>query len=162
VIASRLYRLQPAFLTSVCAAAFLVLRLAAQTADPALATLLERAGEHGRVEASCRGSFWPAHSADFAAAVTDAPGGGRYLAVQADGRVHELAEYGGKADLSCYTVAEADRLNAAIAQSQTMNGRVVAEWDGTVVCGFIEPTIAVCWQYAQEQRKFVRIGGWTT
>jgi len=147
---------------SIGAAALLVLRLAAQQADPALAAVLDRAGVHGRVDASCRGEFRPAKAGDFAVAVADATGAGRYLAVQDDGQVHELAEYSGKADLSCYTVREADRLNADIARSNTINGRVVAEWDGTVVCGFIEPTIAVCWQYAQEQRKFVRIGGWTT
>lgn len=146
---------------SIGAAALLVLRLAAQQADPALAAVLDRAGVHGRVDASCRGEFRP-KAGDFAVAVADATGAGRYLAVQDDGQVHELAEYSGKADLSCYTVREADRLNADIARSNTINGRVVAEWDGTVVCGFIEPTIAVCWQYAQEQRKFVRIGGWTT
>ena len=149
-------------LTIFCAALLLVLRVAAQQADPALAAVLDRAGVNGRVEASCRGGFLPAQEGDFAVAVSDAPGTGRYLAVQKDGHVHELAEYSGKADLSCYTVREADRLNANIAKSDTMNGRVVAEWDGTVVCGFIEPTIAVCWQYAQERREFVRIGGWTT
>lgn len=146
----------------LCAGLLLVLRVGAQQTDPALEAVLNRAGLHGRVEASCRGAFLPAQEGDFAVAVGDSPGAGRYLAVQKDGHVHELAEYAGKADLSCYTVREADRLNANIARSDTMNGRVVAEWDGTVVCGFIEPTIAVCWQYAQERRQFVRIGGWTT
>jgi hypothetical protein len=148
--------------TGICAATFLVLRLAAQQADAALAPILERAGVHGRVNASCRGGFRPGQGSDFAIAVSDTVDGGRYLVVQDDGRVHELTEYSGKPDLSCYSVTEADRLNASIAKSNTLNGRVVAEWDGTVVCGFIEPTIAVCWQFAQEQRRFVRIGGWTT
>jgi len=148
--------------TGICASTALVLRLAAQQPDAALATVLDRAGVHGHVNASCRGGFRPAQGGDFAVAVSEAADGGRYLVVQDDGRVHELAEYSGKADLSCYSVTEADRLNATIARSDTMNGRVVAEWDGTVVCGFIEPTIAVCWQFAQEQRRFVRIGGWTT
>jgi len=148
---------------AICAATALVLRLAAaQQTDAALATLLERAGVHGQVGASCRGGFRPGQGVDVAVAVSEAADGGRYLVVEDDGRVHELAEYSGKPDLSCYTVIEADRLNASIARSDTMNGRVVAEWDGAVVCGFIEPTIAVCWQFAQEQRRFVRIGGWTT
>ena len=148
--------------TGICAAAALVLRLAAQQTDSALAAALDRAGVHGHADASCRSGFRPGQGADFAVAVSEAAGGGRYLVVQDDGQVLELAEYSGKPDLSCYSVTEADRLNANISRSNTMNGRVVAEWDGAVVCGFIEPTIAVCWQFAQEQRRFVRIGGWTT
>lgn len=148
--------------TGICAATVLVLHLAAQQTDAALTPLLERAGVRGLVQASCRGGFRPGQGSDVAVAVSDAADGGRYLVVQDDGRVHELMEYSGKPDLSCYSVTEADRLNATIARSATMNGRVVAEWDGTVVCGFIEPTTAVCWQFAQEQRRFVRIGGWTT
>jgi hypothetical protein len=151
-----------ALATGICATTVLVLRLSAQQADAGLATVLDRAGVRGHVDASCRGGFRPGQGVDVAVAVSEAGSGGRYLVVQDDGRVHELAEYSGKPDLSCYTVTEADRLNATIARSDTMNGRVVAEWDGAVVCGFIEPTIAVCWQFAQEQRRFVRIGGWTT
>lgn len=113
------------------------------------------------VVASCRGEFRPGRGADFAVAAGDASGG-RYLVVQDDAGLHELASYAGKPDLACYSVREADRLNAAIAKSDTINGRITAEWDGTVVCGFIEPTIAVCWQFAPEQKRFVRIGGWTT
>ena len=146
----------------ICIATVVVLRLSAQQADAGLATVLDRAGVHGRVDASCRGGFRPGQGVDVAVAVSEAGSGGRYLVVQDDGSVHELSDYSGKPDLSCYTVTEADRLNASIAKSDTLNGRVVAEWDGTVVCGFIEPTIAVCWQFAQEQRRFVRIGGWTT
>jgi hypothetical protein len=124
--------------------------------------LLVRAGLHGDVKASCRGGFRPGHDGEFALALADGAGGGRYLVVQDDGGVHELATYAGQPDLSCYTVAEADRLTASIARSDTINGRVTAEWDGLAVCGFIEATIAVCWQFAPEQRRFVRIGGWTT
>jgi len=145
-----------------CAAAALVLHLGAQQTDSALAAVLDRAGVHGHADASCRGAFRPGQGADYAVAVSETADGGRYLVVQDDGRVLELAEYSGKPDLSCYSVTEADRLNASISRSNTMNGRVVAEWDGAVICGFIEPTIAVCWQFAQEQRRFVRIGGWTT
>lgn len=126
-----------------------------------VSALLARAGVRGAVAASCRGELRPGHGADFAVAVGDTSGG-RYLVVQDDARLHELADYSGKPDLACYSVREADRLNATIAQSDTINGRVTAEWDGAVVCGFIEPTIAVCWQFAPEQGRFVRIGGWTT
>ena len=129
--------------------------------SPELTALLGRAGLTAPVSASCRGEFRPGHAGDWAAALGAAPDG-RYVVLQDDGQTQELAGFAGKADLSCYSVREADRLNDTIAQSTTMNGRVVAEWDGAVVCGFIEPTIALCWQYAPEARKFVRIGGWTT
>lgn len=129
-----------------------------QAADPA--PLLARAGISAAPLASCRGEFRVGHQGEFAVALQEA-GGGRYVIVQDDGRTQALGTFAGKPELSCYSLREADRLNDTIAKSTTMNGRVVAEWDGTVVCGFLEPTIAVCWQYAQEDRTFVRIGGWT-
>jgi hypothetical protein len=130
--------------------------------DPEAAALLARAGVRGTLAASCRGEFRAGHAGEFAVAVSDHEGGGRYLALESEAGTHELAAYSGKPELSCYTVREADLLNAAIARSDTINGRVTAEWDGAVVCGFIEPTIAMCWQFAPEQKKFVRVGGWTT
>ncbi|MFN7915517.1 MAG: hypothetical protein U0Q55_09260 [Vicinamibacterales bacterium] len=126
-----------------------------------LPALLTRAGISVTPLASCRGEFRPGHPGDYAVALPD-PAGGRYAVVQDDGKVQALAPFTGTPDLSCYSLRDADRLNDTIAKSQTMNGRVVAEWDGMVVCGFIEPTIALCWQYAPEDRAFVRIGGWTT
>lgn len=164
MIRSRLGALRSATVRRLCvalmAAASAGAVLPAQPA-PDLTALLARAGVTAPVSASCRGEFRPGHPADYAAALGAAPDG-RYIVLQDDGQTQELASFAGKADLSCYTVREADRLNDTIAQSTTMNGRVVAEWDGAVVCGFIEPTIALCWQYAPEARKFVRIGGWTT
>ncbi|HUR32844.1 MAG TPA: hypothetical protein VM032_03560 [Vicinamibacterales bacterium] len=130
--------------------------------DPDLGPLLARAGLRDPVDAACRAEFRPGHPREFAIALRTTEGAGRYVAVQDDGRATHLAEFSGKADLSCYTVTEADRLNANIARSTTINGRVTAEWDGAVICGFVEPTAAVCWQYAPEQRRFVRVGGWTT
>ncbi len=134
---------------------------AAQSAAPDLAALLAQAGIAGTVVASCRGELRVGHPDDAAVAVGDGAAGGRYVAVM-DGTSYELSPFSGKPDLSCYTVREADRLTAEIAKSDTRNGRVTAEWDGTAVCAFIEPTIAVCWQYAPERKAFVRIGGWTT
>ena len=136
-------------------------RLIAQQGTPELGPLLAKVGVTGTAVASCRGELRLGHPEDIAIAVSDGSAGGRYVAVM-DGTAWELAPFSGKADLSCYTVREADRLTASIASSDTINGRVTAEWDGTVVCGFIEPTIAVCWQYAPERKAFVRIGGWTT
>ncbi len=131
-------------------------------AAPAPEVLAVRAGIRGTVAASCRVEFGPAHSSGVAMAVSERDGGGRYLVIDDGAHPRELASYSGTPDLSCYSVREADGVNATIARSATINGRVTAEWDGTVVCGFIEPTIAVCWQYAPEQERFVRIGGWTT
>lgn len=133
-----------------------------QQAAADLAPLLARAGITATPLASCRGEFRIGHQGEYAVALPDSAAGGRYAVVQDDGSVQALAAFAGTPDLSCYALRDADRLNDTIARSQTMNGRVVAEWDGTVVCGFIEPTIALCWQYAPEQRTFVRIGGWTT
>lgn len=129
------------------------------TAD--LAPLLAKAGVAGTAVASCRGELRVGHPDDVAVAVSEGAAGGRYVAVM-DGTAYELFPFSGTPELSCYTVREADRLTAAIAKSDTINGRVTAEWDGTVVCGFIEPAVAVCWQYAPERKGFVRIGGWTT
>lgn len=129
--------------------------------SPDLAPLLARAGITAAPLASCRGEFRIGHQAEFAVALPE-PGGGRYVILQDDGRTQVLTSFAGTPELSCYSLREADRLNDTIAKSATMNGRVVAEWDGTVVCGFLEPTIAVCWQYAPEDRTFVRIGGWTS
>ena len=135
--------------------------LTAQQGTADLAPLLAKAGVAGTAVASCRGELRVGHPDDVAVAVSAGAAGGRYVAVM-DGTAYELSPFSGKPELSCYTVREADRLTAEIAKSDTINGRVTAEWDGTVVCAFIEPAIAVCWQYAPERKGFVRIGGWTT
>ncbi len=135
--------------------------LTAQQGTADLAPLLAKAGVAGTAVASCRGELRVGHPDDVAVAVSEGAAGGRYVAVM-DGTAYELSPFSGKPELSCYTVREADRLTAEIAVSDTINGRVTAEWDGTVVCGFIEPAVAVCWQYAPERKGFVRIGGWTT
>jgi hypothetical protein len=154
---------QSGLLTALALAIGVALPAAAgQPADPDLAGAVARAGIDDRIEASCRGAFRGGHDREFAVAFANRNGGGRYVVVHDDGTIDPLSDYSGKPDLTCYSVTEADRLNATIARSDTINGRVVAEWDGVVVCGFIEPTIAVCWQFAQEQKRFVRIGGWTS
>ena len=135
--------------------------VSAQAASPDVAALLSKAGVAGTAVASCRGEIRIGHPEDVAVAVSEGTAGGRYVAIL-DGTAHELSTFSGKADLACYTVREADRLTAEIAKSDTLNGRITAEWDGTAIRAFIEPTIAVCWQYAPERKAFVRIGGWTT
>lgn len=135
--------------------------LTAQQGTADLAPLLAKAGVAGTAVASCRGEIRVGHPEDVAIAVSSGTASGRYIAVM-DGTAYELSTFTGTPDLSCYTVREADRLTADIAKSDTINGRITAEWDGTAICAFIEPTIAVCWQYAAERKAFVRIGGWTT
>jgi hypothetical protein len=125
-----------------------------------LNALLARANVVEPVQASCRGEIRVGHPGEFAAALgTDRAG--RYALVQDDGVVTELAGYEGPPALTCYTLREADKLTADIARSDTINGRVTAEWDGLVVCGAIEAAITVCWQHAIERKGFVRVGGWT-
>lgn len=146
---------------ALCLVGVLPLRAQAPQGAGDVATLLSRAGVTAAPLTSCRAEFRIGHPGEYAVALPAAEGG-RYVLVQDDGQTQALTSFTGTPDLSCYSLRDADRLNDTIAKSSTMNGRVVAEWDGAVVCGFLEPTIAVCWQYAPESRTFVRIGGWTT
>jgi hypothetical protein len=86
----------------------------------------------------------------------------RYVVLHGDGRAETLAAYMAGPDLACYSRREAERLDASIKQSDTIDGSVTPRWDTTVICGFIADTEAVCWQYSPGEKKFVRIGGWTT
>jgi hypothetical protein len=88
--------------------------------------------------------------------------GGRYLVVEADATVVELVSYTGRADLACYTPAEARTLNLAIEQSDTIHGEIVPQWGTTLVCAFVDATTSVCWQYSPADREFARVGGWVT
>lgn len=109
----------------------------------------------------CRAEFQPGQQDSFAVAVGDR-GAGRYLALHADGRTTALSEFTGRADLSCYTRAEAERLERSIRQSETIHGQIAPRWDTTVVCAFTDNTTAHCWQYSPADRTFVTVGGWTT
>jgi hypothetical protein len=109
----------------------------------------------------CRAEFQSGQRGSFAVAV-GADGDGRYLALDADGRVTRLSAFKGGADLSCYTRPEAARLDRSIRQSETIHGQVTPRWNTTVVCGFIDDTTAQCWQYSPVDRTFVTVGGWTT
>jgi hypothetical protein len=64
--------------------------------------------------------------------------------------------------LPCYTPAEARKLNNAIAAAGTMHGEIAPTWSTTVICGFVEETNAVCWQYSPKDRAFLKVGEWTT
>jgi hypothetical protein len=60
------------------------------------------------------------------------------------------------------TPAEARKLNESIRASKTISGRLAPAFSTTVVCGFVEETNAVCWQYWPASRAFIKIGEWQT
>jgi hypothetical protein len=123
---------------------------------------LARGRIDGDVAAWCRADFHAGQRGAFAVAVSNAAAGGRYVALEVDGRVSELAAYTGRPDLSCYTRADAETLDGSIRQSETIHGELKPQWNTTVVCGFTDDTTAQCWQYSPVDRTFVQVGGWTT
>jgi hypothetical protein len=73
-----------------------------------------------------------------------------------------LGSFSGQSDLSCYTRARAEALDVSIRESETIRGHLTPRWDTTVVCGFVEETLAACWQYSPADRAFVKVGQWET
>jgi hypothetical protein len=132
-----------------------------QPVPPDLAASIARARLEGSVASWCRGALRPGGRRAYAVALA-LDTGGRYVVIDADGNVVTLATFTGGADLSCYTPAEARSLNRSIARSDTIGGRIAPRWNTTVVCGFVEDTKAVCWQYSPATREFAPIGDWTT
>ena len=98
----------------------------------------------------------------YAVAVASPSGGGRYLVLGGGGPAIELGHFAGAAELSCNTPAEARQLDAAIRASETLQGRIEPVGQSTVVCGFVKQTSALCWQYAPDVRRFVKVGDWMT
>jgi hypothetical protein len=153
----------------VSIAASLVLLLAAMvpvqsatSAPPdALVALASKAKIQEPIAQWCAAEFQAGQRGAFAAAVTS-PTGGRYLALDTDGRVAVLASFTGRPDLSCYTTTEVATLNRSIRESATISGQVTPRWSTTVVCGFVENTSAECWQFSPVARLFMKVGGWTT
>jgi len=137
---------------------------AGQPVPAELAALAAKAHTTGTIAAWCRGEFRPGRPRGFAAAVAAGGpgGGGRYVVFDADGSVDDLAAFGSAASLACYTRAEASGLDDTIRSSDTIHGHVAPRWNTTVVCGFIDDTNAVCWQYSPADRAFVKIGEWVT
>ena len=97
-----------------------------------------------------------------AAAVESAPMAGHYVAIQPDGKLFQLAPYSGKPEVSCHTPASARALSRLVGGTPTVAGAVAPKGKGMVVCGFIEPTVAQCWQYSVSRRMYFSIGGWAT
>lgn len=132
---------------------------AVQQTPRELAVLASRAKLEGSIVSWCPAEFRSGQRGAFAAAVTSATGA-RYVALDADGRRTTLSAFTGRADLSCYTRAEAEKLDRSIRQSETIHGQVTPRWNTTVVCGFTDDTTAQCWQYSPIDRAFVKVGQW--
>jgi hypothetical protein len=127
-----------------------------------LSALVSKAALGGPIAAWCRGELRTGRTSGFAAAVSASGGGGRYVVLEADGTVLELGAYKGRPEMSCYSRAEARRLDDTIRQSQTIHGEVTPRWNTVVICGFVEETSAVCWQHSPDSKAFVKVGGWVT
>ena len=127
-----------------------------------LSALVAKAKLGAPGSAWCRVLPQSGRSRAYAVAITSADRGGRYLVVESNATVFELAPFREHADLACYTPAQAKVLNRTIAESETIQGRVTPRWSTTVVCGFVDETTSVCWQYSPAKREFVRVGGWIT
>jgi hypothetical protein len=84
------------------------------------------------------------------------------MVLQSDATVVELASFARGADLSCYTRAEAQKLNDTIARSATIHGEIAPRWTTAIICAFVDDTTSVCWQYSPADRVFVKVGGWVT
>jgi hypothetical protein len=127
-----------------------------------LSRLIAKARLDGPVTAWCRGEFRAGRRRAFAVAVTSAAGGGRYLVLESDATITELASFRRSADLSCHTRAEAQKLDLVISRSETIHGHITPRWSTAVVCAFVDETTSACWQYSPADRAFVEVGGWIT
>ncbi len=132
----------------------------AQPPPAELSALAARAGLDRPVTAWWRGEFQSGRPGAFAVAVTAAAGGGRYLVLETDATVVELAPFTQGADLSCYSRAEAEQLSVTTGRSPTIHGQIAPRWNTAVVCGFVDNTTAVCWQHSRVDGAFVTVGGW--
>ena len=148
---------------TLCAIGLAVTSTAMPQPVPAeLSALAAKAGLDQRVSNWCRAEFRTGHPGEFAVAVTSAAGGGRYLVLESDASVKELASFTRGPDLSCYSRAEAEQLDVTIGRSRTIQGQIRPRWSTAVICAFVEVTTSVCWQYSPDDNAFVKIGGWVT
>jgi hypothetical protein len=127
-----------------------------------LSALAAKARLAGPIASWCRGDLPPGRNGGYAVAIREGSGGGRYLVLQPDATFIELAAFTAGPDLSCYSPADARKLSASIDQSETIHGAIAPRWRTTVVCGFVDNTTAVCWQYSPQERRFVKVGRWVT
>ena len=134
----------------------------AQPAPPELSALAAKARLDRPVAAWCRGEFRSGYPGAFAFHVTTATPRARNQVLETDAMVVDLASNTGSADLSCYSRAEAEKLNVTIGRSLTIHGQITPRWNAAVVCAFVDNTTSVCWQYSPTEGVFVRVGEWVT
>jgi hypothetical protein len=127
-----------------------------------LLALVASARIGGSVSDWCRVELGPAHPRAFVVAVRSPVGGGHYFVLGLNADRIELAAFAGQAELSCLTAPQAKALDTTIKQSETVHGAIEPVWNTTVVCAFLEPTRAVCWQFSPHRRAFVKVGEWLT
>jgi len=135
---------------------------AAQPVPSELSALAAKARLDRPVTAWCRGAFRSGRPRAFAVAIPSATGGGRYVVLESDATVTELASFARSPDLSCYTRAGALKLNATIGRSETIHGQITPRWSTAIICTFVDDTTSVCWQYSPADKVFVKVGGWVT
>lgn len=147
----------------LCAIALVAATMAAAPPVPReLIALAAKARLESPVVGWCRGEFRSGRSGAYAVAIGAPESGGRYLVLDQDATVVELATFARDADVACYTAAEARKLNGSIARSETIEGRIAPQSTTTVVCVFVDVTHAVCFQYSPSERRFVQVGEWIT
>lgn len=54
------------------------------------------------------------------------------------------------------------RATEAIARSGVVHGSLRPRGPSTVVCGFVDPARACCWQYAPDKGAYAKVGEWIT
>jgi hypothetical protein len=135
---------------------------ASEPPPPALSAAAAKAELNGPFLAWCSGEFRPGKPNAFAVALSPAQSAARYVILERDGTSFELSSFTGRADLSCYSAVAAKRLADAITASETIHGKVNPSWSTAVVCGFVEETRAVCWQFSPADGRFVKVGEWIT
>lgn len=150
------------FATVIVAAVTASSLLSAQPLTPELSEAARKAQLDGAIAGWCRGEFRPGQSGAFAVGISGGTGTGRYAVLDRDGTLNELAPFTAGAQIACYSPAEARKLSRSIARSETVEGWIRPRWKTTVVCGFVENTRAVCWQYSLTRHAYVEVGGWIT
>jgi len=131
-----------------------------QSTPAELSAIAAAAGIEQEVSAWCRGEFRAGYPGTFAVAVGSS--GGRYLIIERNSSPIELARFTGKPSIACYSRSEVRTLADSIRRSATIHGGVASRWNTTTVCGFVDNTTSVCWQYSPDDRTFVKVGEWVT
>lgn len=109
--------------------------LAGETSVPQeLASLVAKARIKEPISIWCRAVFQTRTQNTFVVAAPHLNGGGRYLVLGLTETAVELASFSGGADLACYSLDEANKLNQSIARSKNrLPIRIRHEWQRTTV-----------------------------